>query len=82
MLNICILKLSQNDGWTESRTVHEQTLTFNHKNEEIAGSLFFEKMNEVCELQMTSQEYIPITLSEDLIQTLSPEEVNIILILF
>ena len=36
---------------------------------------FIEKMNEVCELQLTTQEYIPIVLEENVLKTLTAEEV-------
>ena len=38
------------------------------------SSPFFDKMNEVCELQMTSQDYIPITVGENIIRSFEPDE--------
>ena len=38
---------------------------------------FLDKMNEVCEMQMTTQEYIPITVSENIIKSMEPDEVFI-----
>lgn len=40
------------------------------------SSPFIEKMNEVCEFQLTSQEYNPIILDEHILRTLTPEEVK------
>ena len=37
-------------------------------------------MNEICELQLTSQEYNPIVLDENLLKTLTAEEVFIFLL--
>lgn len=39
------------------------------------SSPFIDKMNEICELQLTSEEYNPIILDENLLKTLMPEEV-------
>ena len=39
-------------------------------------SIFLEKLNDLCELQFTSQEYIPLTLDRDVLQTLTLEEVT------
>ena len=36
---------------------------------------FLNKMNEVCEMQLTASSYIPIILNEDIIKSLTLEEV-------
>ncbi len=36
-----------------------------------------DKLNEVFEIQQTSQEYIPVVLDEKLLMTLEPQEVKL-----
>lgn len=41
---------------------------------------FLDRMNEVCEQQVASQEYIPIVVNEEIIKSLQPDEVGLALI--
>jgi len=36
---------------------------------------FLDRMSDVCEQQLTSTEYIPVTIDEEIIKSLQPDEV-------
>jgi len=38
---------------------------------------FIDKMNQVCEMQVASQDYIPIVVNESIIKSLSTDEVTL-----
>lgn len=68
----------QDDGWTESRHSNQQSLQIhnsgNHDIEE-DSTPFLDRMNDVCEQQVASQEYISVIVNEEIIRSLQPDEV-------
>ena len=36
---------------------------------------FLDKMNDVCEMQVASQDYMPIVINEEIVRSLQPDEV-------
>ncbi|KAL4432520.1 hypothetical protein ABPG74_013374 [Tetrahymena malaccensis] len=72
-------KKKANDGWQESHQGDQQVLTFNNSPQkggnDNESSPFLDKLTEVFEIQQTTQEYIPVTLDENIVSTLGIDEV-------
>ena len=43
---------------------------------------FIDKMNQVCEMQVASQDYIPIVVNEQIVRSMNSDEVNIFSIFY
>ncbi|EGR29567.1 intraflagellar transport protein, putative [Ichthyophthirius multifiliis] len=70
-------KKKVDDGWQENNLGDQQVLTFNqspNKNN-VENSAFIDKLQEIFEMQQTTQEYIPLQLDEQVLCTLNMDEV-------
>ena len=72
------VKSGGNDEWKEKiYDNNQQSLTLNQPNtQDLENSPFLTKLNEICDAQLTNENYLPLFLPNDVISTLSKEEVH------
>jgi len=63
---------------TETLYGNQQTLTLHQHNSDADSTPFIDKMNQVCEMQVASQDYIPIVVNETIVRSMNTDEVRII----
>jgi len=72
---------AQFDGWSQSQNNMRRSFTKNigtgFNLAEV--SLFERKLNDVCDLQMSANEYIPIVLDQKILSSLTENEVPILI---
>jgi len=59
---------------TETTYGNQQTLTL-HQHNDMDSTPFIDKMNQVCEMQVASQDYVPIVVNETIVRSLNSDEI-------